>query len=90
MKFGFYYGTRKGEPNSTLNSGAQNITITDIFFEKSWDKLTIAMEIPMLSGSVNNAYNTGTADIDTRAMILESNYKLNSKWNIGFFNLKII
>lgn len=84
MKFGVYYGLREVETNNTLyGSGPQNVTIIDVFFSKSWEKLSFQLEIPMLSGEVKNTYNTGDADFDTNAYILETKYKLSNNWHTG-------
>lgn len=84
MKFGVYYAQRSVESSDTLYSaGSQNITIIDVFFSKEWDKFKFGLEIPMLSGDINNLYNTTEADFDSNAYIVETTYKLNSKWNIG-------
>jgi hypothetical protein len=85
FKFGLYYGQREVESNSTLSAGAgsQSITIIDVFFSKEWDSFKFGLEIPMLSGEINNLYGTTDADFDSNAYILESEYKLNTKWNLG-------
>jgi len=84
LKFGVYYGQREIETSNTLyGSGPQNVTIIDVFFAKTWERLKFELEIPMLSGEVKDTYGTGSADFDTNAYILETTYKLNNKWNVG-------
>jgi hypothetical protein len=85
FKFGVYYGQREVESQDQLSSaGSQSITIIDVFFSKEWDNFKFGLEVPMLSGEINNLYGTTDADFDTNAYILESTYTLNTKWNIGF------
>lgn len=87
LKAGVYYAQREVETNSDLNGagvGSQNITLIDIFFDKTWGDFNLAMEIPMLSGDVGTAYGaTSKQDFDARAYILETSYMLNPKWKIG-------
>lgn len=84
MKFGVYYGQREVESNNTLyGSGPQNVTIIDVYFSKSWEKFSFDLEIPMLSGEIKNTYNTGDADFDTNAYILETKYQLSNNWKVG-------
>ena len=70
LKFGLYYGQRESETNSSYynNSEAQDVNIIDIFLEKKWGDLTLALEIPMLSGEVGSTYGTGSStNFDTNA-----------------------
>ena len=84
LKVGVYYSLREVETNDTLYAtGSQKTTLIDIFVKKQWDRFSLGLEIPMLSGKINNLYNTGDADFDTNAYILETNYKANSKWDVG-------
>ena len=84
FKFGVYYGIREVETQDKLtNSGSQNITIIDVFVSKEWEKFRFGLELPMLSGKINNVYNTGDADYDATAVILETEYELNSNWSVG-------
>lgn len=86
LKFGVYYGQREIETNNDLfgtNTGPQNVTIIDVFIAKKWENFSFELEVPMLSGEVNNTYGTGEADFDTNAYILQTKYKLNNKWNVG-------
>jgi hypothetical protein len=84
MKFGVYYAQREVQSNDKLyNAGSQNVTLIDVFISKEWEDFKLALEIPMLTGEVNNLYGTTDADFDANAYILESTYKLNPKWNIG-------
>lgn len=82
---GVLYGQREVQSSNTLYTGnrSQNVTIIDVFFSKEWEKFSFGLEIPMISGEAGNAYNTGSADIDTNAYILESKYTVNNKWKVG-------
>jgi hypothetical protein len=87
MKFGVYYGIRESESSSPLynNAGTQNVNIIDVFIEKKWGDFKVAVEIPMLSGEVGDAYGTGAnANFETNAYILETSYMVNPRWELGF------
>ena len=80
------YATDDGAGNLTKGLGAHSTTLLDIYFEKSWGDFNLAMEIPILSGSIGNSYNpqvTKEQDFDARAYILETTYQLNPKWKLG-------
>lgn len=81
LKVGVYYSIKEVETSDTLyGTGSQSVNLIDIYFQKEWDKFSLAVEIPMLSGEVNNLYGTGEADFDSNAYILETKYKANTKW----------
>lgn len=87
FEFSVYYSVREVETQSDLygaNKGPSEVTLIDIYFSKAWDKFSIAMEIPMLTGEVGTIYGTNQKeDLDTNAYILETAYQINNKWNIG-------
>lgn len=84
MKVGAYYSIKEVESKDQLyNAGSQKVDLIDIYVEKQWNKFSFALEVPMLSGNVNNYYGTGDADFDTNAYLLETKYQLNNKWDIG-------
>jgi hypothetical protein len=89
LLFGFYYGVREAQSYNTLygtsnqaGQGASEITFIDIYVEKHFDNLKLAIEIPMMSGDIGDLGN-GDTSIDARAYIFESSYQLNPKWNVG-------
>lgn len=99
LKAGVYYGIRDVNSTTSLyngnasaaGAGSNNfdgggqVKIIDIFFEKIWGKFTMAMEIPMVSGTVGEIYaGEGDTDIDTNAFILESEYKSSEKTIYSF------
>lgn len=91
LKAGVFYGQREVETNSDLydttsntGTGPHNVTIIDVFFNKSWGDFNLAMEIPMLSGDVGTAYGSTTKqDLDAKAYIIETSYQLNPRWKLG-------
>jgi len=84
MKFGVYYSIKEVESSDELYStGSQNVTLIDVYFSKVWGDLNFQLEVPMLSGEINNLYGTGDASFDTNAYITETTYQLNSKWKLG-------
>ena len=84
LKVGVYYAIREVESNDTLHgTGSQNVNLIDVFISKKFGDFSFALEVPMMSGEVNNLYGTGDADIDTNAYILETAYQLNPKWKVG-------
>ena len=87
LKFGVYYSIKEVETNNTLynggTAGSQKVNLIDVYMAKEWESFSIAFEVPMLSGEINNLYGTGNADFDSNAYIVETKYNLNSKWNLG-------
>ncbi|MCT4642411.1 MAG: hypothetical protein N4A33_08955 [Bacteriovoracaceae bacterium] len=84
MNIGLLYSSRDGNSSETLfnSTSGFSTTLIDIYFKKSWDKLDIAFEVPVLSGDVGKTYSTTNQDIDATAYIFESNYKLSEKWSL--------
>lgn len=85
LKFGVLYSVREVETKSNLYTAgeSQNVTLIDVFLSKSWERLKVGLEVPMVSGTVGNAYGTGDADFDSSAYVFESEYELSSKWKVG-------
>ena len=87
LKVGVYYAIREIERRDELyNAGTQNTTLIDVFFKKDWDKVSIGLEVPMLTGEVGDLYNTtdDNQDFDTNAYIFEGAYRMSDNWS---FNL---
>ena len=85
LKFSVLYSVREVETKSQLYSAgeSQNVTLIDVFLSKSWERLKVGLEVPMVSGTVGDAYGTGDADFDANAYIFESEYELSAKWKVG-------
>lgn len=86
LKVGVYYSMKEVENDNTLygaSAGSQKVNLIDVYIAKEWNSFSIALEIPMLTGTINNLYGTGNADFDSNAYIIESIYRLNSKWDLG-------
>lgn len=88
--FSAYYAVRSVETDSELygaDADSSEVTIIDIYFRKAWEKFSIAMEIPMLSGEAGRTYGGASAsedlDIESKAFILETAYQANEKWKLG-------
>ncbi len=88
LKLGVFYAMREVETKSDLydnESTSHEMTIIDVFVEKVWERLTLGLEVPMLSGEVGTSFSDKTVDqdYDARAFILEASYELNQFWTIG-------
>jgi hypothetical protein len=71
--------------NSTVNLGANNITITDIYLKKLFGKFDVAVEVPLMSGDLGKLTTADTlTNYSAKAIILQSNYKHNDAWTYGF------
>lgn len=85
--FSVYYGVREVETESDLygeNTTSSSVTLIDVYFSKAWEKFSVAMEIPMLTGEVGNIYGSAEdVDLDTNAYILETAYQLDERWKVG-------
>lgn len=87
MKAGVYYAIREVETSNNLygtNSGPQNVNIIDLYLERVWGKLSVGLEVPILSGEVGSAYGGTDQNYSSTSYILETSYELNPKWKIGF------
>ncbi len=84
LQVGVYYSIKEVETDDTLyGKGSQNVNLIDVYLSKSFGDFNIALEVPMLSGKINDLYGTGDADFDSSAYIIETSYQLNSKWKLG-------
>lgn len=88
LTFSFYYANRTGQSSQQLygsNTGSQDLTLIDIYLKKSFEKLSLALEVPMITGKVGRIYNTSTAeDIQSYAYIFEGEYLASESWKVGF------
>ncbi len=87
FEFSVYYGVRDIETNSDLygtGTGPAEITLIDVYFKKSWEKFSLGLEIPMMSGEAGTVFGTtDEVDVDSNAYILQAAYKLNPRWELG-------
>ncbi len=69
--------------NSTATSlGATDVKMTDIYFSKSFGKLDLALEVPILSGEIGNVFGNLTS-YKAQAIVFESNFKASNSWTFG-------
>lgn len=87
FEFSLYYGSRDVETNNDLYSpgnGPAKITLIDVFVKKSWEKFSIALEVPMMSGEAGTIFGgTEDRDVDSDAYIIQTSYELNPRWEFG-------
>jgi hypothetical protein len=72
----------------TVRQGRTEITIIDPYIAKKWNRLTVALEAPMISGNFGNAFGTtpaSSSSISANSYILEARYDLGPKWDVGLF-----
>lgn len=78
-----FYNSGAGAAN---DRGKTEVTIIDPYISKRWNKFKIAAEAPMLTGDYGNVYGTSPTDsskISATSYIVEANYEMNPKWDIG-------
>ncbi len=90
---GALYAKRKVEIQSDLYASgvSQKVTLIDLFVKKTWDKFSVALEAPIMSGQVGKTYtenSTGSLngieqEFDAKAYIFESTYTPSNKWSFG-------
>ena len=95
LKIGLLYAKRSAETKNEFYGEydetttpvlghKSNATLTDLYIYKGWEKFNIALEIPMITGEVENMYGiTGDADLKSSAYIFEGNWLASKKWTIG-------
>ncbi|MBC75759.1 MAG: hypothetical protein CME64_07065 [Halobacteriovoraceae bacterium] len=87
FQFSVYYGVRDVETNNDLygdDTGPAEITLIDVFVKKSWEKFSLGLEIPMMSGEAGQVFGTSEdVDVDSNAYIFQAAYKLNPRWELG-------
>jgi hypothetical protein len=78
--------------NDLLYSGAgtprgkTEVTLMDAYIAKKWEKFNLKIEVPVMSGDYGNVHNDGTGDsgISSSAVLLETMWSPNVKWDWGF------
>ncbi len=90
LKLGIYYAKRE---NSTFNTtyssdinntggntlGKSEVKITDIYFEKAFNRFNTSIEVPMMSGEMGNLYfNNQSAKYSAKGFILSGKYNTQS------------
>ena len=60
-----------------------DVTITDFYFQKKMRDFRLALEIPLISGSLGQLFNDdNSVNYNARAIILESSYQFSPKWSL--------
>ena len=75
---------RKEDPLHPIKGA--DITITDLFFQKKLQDFQIALEIPLINGSLGPLFgdDRGNTNYNAKAIIFESSYQFNPKWSLLF------
>lgn len=95
IAFGIYYAKKSSNSfntfyqssigSSAINQGTTDLKITDLYLKKIFGPINFSVEVPLLSGDLGHLVNTtDTATISTKAIIFESNYKMNDAWTFSF------
>lgn len=97
LKIGLYYSKRENSSfNTTVTSdingtgsrpmGRSEVKITDVYFEKDFNRINVSAEIPMMSGNMGNLYSaTETAKYSAKGFVLGATYTTES--NNQFYTL---
>jgi hypothetical protein len=101
IAFGIMYGVRSSNSSNTFYTttintttsqsvGETEVKITDIFLKKEFGKFDLSLEVPLMSGDLGRT-NGGTSvtSYSAKAILLQTNYKLNDTWTFGFDGGKI-
>lgn len=73
-----------GAPTPNIdNRGKTEVTIIDPFISKKWKDLTVSFEAPIMTGDYGNVLGTGNSKIAASAYILDAQYDLSPKWELG-------
>lgn len=68
----------------THNIGGAKIKLIDVYAEKSWDKITAKIEVPIFSGDAGNIYNATTfSSFKARAYLGDLSYASSGSWKYG-------
>jgi len=94
LTFGIMLSKRKASAqNATLTTrtdgasqsilGATKVNLVDIYLQKGWGRFNFTIEVPIIDGDLGNVYGVGDTSYKTNAIITESSYNLNSKWDLS-------
>jgi hypothetical protein len=97
IAFGLLYGKKSSDANATfykttmnvptpgVSLGANDITVTDLYFKKVFGKFDMAIEVPLMSGDLGKTTaTTSSTTYSAKAFLLQTNYKHTDSWTIGF------
>lgn len=72
-------------PSQTAFIGESDMTLTSLYFNKTWGDLNFALELPLITGDISNVGNgQGKSSYSTRAVLIETNYQHNDSWKFSF------
>jgi len=64
--------------------GETDVKVTDLYFKKGFGNLSLALEVPILSGELGNAFNsTQEAKYKAKAIIFKGSFQANESWAFG-------
>lgn len=96
IAFGLIYSIKgNGPSNSSTTSietsnqtyGKTDIKITDIYLKAEWERFSLGLEVPLLSGELGYANNSNRiTKFSTKAILLQTQYKKSESWK---FNLDL-
>ena len=72
------------DDEETLDSiGGADVIITDFYFQKKLQDFSVAVEVPLVNGSLGQLFGDGhDINYTTKALIFESSYQFNPKWSL--------
>ncbi len=97
MSFGVLYSQKDLNTSSNFmtadisvaNTGARalsgsNVKVTDLFLKKSFKRFNVGIEVPLVSGSLNNVLAADTlTTYKANAVLVETNYSFGDTWLMG-------
>jgi len=93
IAFGLQYSIMKiASGNSKITTGINgsnsaigesNVKLIDLYFKKTFDKFTMEVEAPIFSGEMGTIYGAGSTKYKARAVLLETEYKIDNSWSVG-------
>lgn len=96
IAFGIHYAVKSSNSQNTFFNtsietpasqtiGQSEVKITDIYLKKTWGKFDVGVEVPLVDGDLGHTNTAGTlTSFSAKAILLQSNYKMNDTWNFGF------
>lgn len=93
LSLGIYYAKiqNNSDSNQPENSngnplGKSDIKVTDFYIEKSFKDTTLSLEVPIISGTIGDAYDNGTdVTYSTQGFVLEGFHKVSDKVEVNLF-----
>lgn len=97
LAFGLLYGKKENSSqaqenvdtnadSTTSGLGNTDVKITDLYLAKKFGDLSLAVEVPIMSGEVGNFFENGAvAKYKAKAILLESSYKLSEGFKLSFW-----